>query len=73
MTELTLEQLSRASDRAWQAFSEEADIHGPGIPPELLTPTPRAPPSLLDAWADYQIAKRRYERALIRSRRGSIE
>lgn len=33
-------------------------------------PEPHAPEAVLDAWADYMIARRNYERALIRSRRG---
>ena len=40
---------------------------------KTFIPHYNAEPALLDAWADYMIAKRRYERALIASRRGSVE
>lgn len=43
------------------------------IDPSNYTPGPDQRLATLDAWADYRIAKRRYERALMVSLRGSAE
>lgn len=66
MAEPTLEELSTAYE---VAFAHYLTIGGQSA----LAPLASSRPSLLDAWADYMIARRRYERALLRSRRGVEE
>lgn len=67
-----LSALYTVFNHAHARFNKVKSAHGCYTTSEAFTPSPDNAPDLLDAWADYRIAKRRYERALLVSRRGDV-
>lgn len=68
-----LAALHRAYEMARDRYGKTIYSHNGQLRIEValhFAPNPGEPFAVLDAWADYAIAKARYERALVMARRG---